>query len=908
MKGVFQVFLPSALIALVCLSLTAQAPYKSSIAASDVAIELPANSGAAALWQTLKKLHTRASLIMITAHPDDEDGGMLTYESRGQGARVALLTLNRGEGGANVMSSDYFDALGLVRTEELLAADRYYGVDQYWTRVVDYGFSKTMDESISKWTRDRVLYDVVRVVRIVRPLVITSVFVGGPSDGHGNHQTAGLMAKEVYRLAGDPTVFPEQIGSGLKPWTPLKDYARAPFSRRGNASPMAVNIEIPEGIYDPPLGLNYLQVSREGLGHQKSQNGGTGIPAAGPMPSAYHRFDSRVAAADKEQSFFDGIDTSLAGIASLAKQGDTAFLVNGLNQINADVERALDQFTAAQPDKVAPFLADGLKGTIALIERLSRSDLSEDAKYDIAHELNIKRAQFNDALAEALGIAVRATVAPATETDPRVAMFMGEPDTFRIAIPGQTFGVKVQIVNQSSIPVSLRRVSLKPVKAKWWSISDSKSASGDLSPNQLVTATFRATVAADAGYTRPYYSRPNIEQPYYDILDERYLNLPRSPYPLSASAEMTYNGVPIEVNQVVQTVKRVTGSGQVLEPLVVGPAISVAISPRAGIVPLDSKSFPVDVVVHSNVKGAAKGNVRLELPAGWRSIPESAEFSAAQEGEDHSVTFQVAPGKLAEKSYEITAVASHSGKSYREGYQVTGYNGLRPYFLYTSSTYRTTGVDVKVAPGLNVGYIMGSGDDVPASLEHLGIKVRFLTAADLAGGDLSKYDVVILGVRTYAVRDDLRTYNNRLLDYARSGGVVIVEYNTPEYDHNYGPYPYVMSNNPEEVTDEASQVDILAPANPVFNWPNKITENDFRGWVEERGSKWMQSWDSHYEALLSTHDPDQAQQKGGLLYAKYGKGIYIYNAYAFYRQLPEGVPGAYRIFANMVSLPKNPAR
>ena len=908
MKAVFQVFLPSALIALVCLSLTAQAPYKSSIAASDVAIELPANSGAAALWQSLKKLHTRASLIMITAHPDDEDGGMLTYESRGQGARVALLTLNRGEGGANVMSSDYFDALGLVRTEELLAADRYYGVDQYWTRVVDYGFSKTMDESISKWTRDRVLYDVVRVVRMVRPLVITSVFVGGPSDGHGNHQTAGLMAKEVYRLAGDPTVFPDQIRAGLKPWTPLKDYARAPFPRRGNTSPLAVNVQIPEGIYDPSLGLSYLQVSREGLGHQKSQNGGTGIPAAGPMLSTYHRFDSRVAAADREQSFFDGIDTSLAGIASLVKQGEATFLVDGLKQINGDVERALDQFTAAQPDKVAPFLANGLKGTIALLERLSRSDLSEDAKYDMAHELNIKRVQFNDALAEALGIAVRATVAPATEPDPRVAMFNGEPDTFRIANPGQTFGVKVQIVNQSSVPVSLRRVSLKPVQAKWWSISDAKAASGDLSPNQLVTATFRATVAGDAGYTRPYYSRANIEQPYYDILDERYLNLPRSPYPLSASAEMTYNGVPIEVNQVVQTVKRVTGSGQVLEPLVVGPAISVAISPRAGIVPLDSKTFPVAVVVHSNVKGASKGDVRLELPTGWRSMPESAEFSAAQEGEDHPVTFQVTPGKLAEKSYEITAVASYSGKSYREGYQVTGYNGLRPYFLYTSSTYRTTGVDVKVASGLNVGYIMGSGDDVPASLEHLGIKVSFLTAADLAGGDLSKYDTIILGVRTYAVREDLRIYNNRLLDYARNGGVVIVEYNTPEYDHNYGPYPYVMGNNPEEVTDEASQVDILAPANPVFNWPNKITENDFRGWAEERGSKWMQSWDSHYEALLSTHDPDQAPQKGGLLYAKYGKGIYIYNAYAFYRQLPEGVPGAYRIFANMVSLPKNPAR
>ena len=907
MNRVSAVFATATTVGLVCWSLNAQAPYRSSIAASDVAIELPVNSGAVALWQSLKKLRTRASLIMITAHPDDEDGGMLTYESRGQGARVALLTLNRGEGGANVMSSDYFDALGLVRTEELLAADRYYGVDQYWTRVVDYGFSKTMDESLSKWTRERVLFDVVRVVRMVRPLVITSVFVGGPSDGHGNHQTAGLMAKEVYRLAGDPTVFPEQIKAGLKPWTPLKDYARAPSSRQGSASPLVVNLEIPESLYDPSLGLNYFQVSREGLGHQKSQNGGTGIPAAGPMISAYHRFDSRVAAADKEQSFFDGIDTSLTGIASLAKQGDSAFLVRGLKQINADVEKAMDQFSASQPDKVGPLLASGLKGTIALLDRLSRSNLSEDAKYDIAHELNIKRAQFNNALAEALGIAVRATVAPATDPDPRLAMFMGEPDTFRIAIPGQTFGVKVQIVNQSSAPVSLPRVSLKPAEARWWSISDAKPTASELSPNQLVTATFRATVAADAGYTRPYFSRPNIEQSYYDI-DERYMNLPRSPYPLSASVEMSYDGVPIEVEQVVQTVRRVTGSGQVLEPLVVGPAISVAISPRAGIVPLDSKSFPVTVVVHSNVKGSAKGTLRLELPSAWRSSPESADFSAAQEGEDHAIAFQVTPVNLAEKSYEITAVANHSGKTYREGYQVTGYNGLSPNFLYTPSTYRTTGVDVKVAPGLKVGYIMGSGDDVPASLEHLGIKVSFLTAADLAVGDLSKYDEIILGVRTYAVRDDLRTYNNRLLDYSRNGGVVIVEYNTPEYDHNYGPYPYVMGNNPEEVTDEASKVDILAPANPVFNWPNKITESDFRGWVEERGSKWMQSWDSHYEALLSTQDAGQAPQKGGMLYAKYGNGIYIYNAYAFYRQLPEGVPGAYRIFANMVSLPKNPAR
>src|SRR5690349_24283660 len=255
-----------ALLATGCLF--AQTPYDTAIRPAVSAREIPPNRGSAAVWQSLKKLHTRASLIMITAHPDDEDGGMLVYESRGKGARVTLLTLNRGEGGANVMSSDYFDALGLVRTQELLAAGRYYGVDQYWTRVIDYGFSKTKAESIAKWTHDRVLYDVVRVVRMTRPLVITSVFVGGPSDGHGNYQTAGAMAQEVFKAAADPNVFPDQIKAGLRPWAPLKDYARVPFMRRRGGETLPANVEIPEGTYDPVLGVSYVQLSREGLGYQ----------------------------------------------------------------------------------------------------------------------------------------------------------------------------------------------------------------------------------------------------------------------------------------------------------------------------------------------------------------------------------------------------------------------------------------------------------------------------------------------------------------------------------------------------------------------------------------------------------------------------------------------------------------
>lgn len=279
-----------------------------------------------------------------------------------------------------------------------------------------------------------------------------------------------------------------------------------------------------------------------------------------------------------------------------------------------------------------------------------------------------------------------------------------------------------------------------------------------------------------------------------------------------------------------------------------------------------------------------------------------------KDGEDQSIDFRVVPSDLVEKTYEIAAAANYENREYREGYRLTGYPGLRPYFLYVPSTYRTSGVDVKVAPGLKVGYITGSGDEVPASLQNLGVSVSFLSAINLASADLSGFDVILLGVRAYAVRPDLITHNGRLLDYVRNGGILIVQYNTPEYDKNYGPYPYHMGDEPEEVTDEASRVNILEPRNPVFTWPNKITAADFENWIEERGSKFMTTWDPHYTALLETHDPSQAPQKGGLLYARYGKGIYIYNAYAFYRELPEGVPGPYRLMANMLSLAKNPQR
>jgi len=936
-------------LALAGLRVVAQTPSPAQveIAPTPDAQALEIDRGAAGLWQLLLKLHTRASLIQFTAHPDDEDGGMLAYESRGEGARVILMTLNRGEGGQNAMNDDYWDAMGLDRTMELLAADRYYGANQYWGTEIDYGFSKTKEEALEKWTHERVLSDAVRVIRMTRPLVVTSVFIGGPTDGHGHHQVAGEVAQEVFKAAGDPNAFPEQIKEGLRPWSPLKVYARVPAnairpqgifdSANGQWAPArfqdyvnntwieglpAINVRVPEGTYDSLLGASYSQIAREGWGFQKSQYGGPVITEAGPSSTPYHRFGSLVQSGDEEQSFFDGIDVSLMGIADLAKDGDSAFLRQGLTAINAQVEQAMSQFSADHVEKIAPTLAEGWKATTALIDQVSASNLSDESKYDVLHELRIKQAQFNDALALALGFAIDATVAPspAPAAGAPGAQGGGEgggfgpASSFQFAIPGQNFSVRVHAADQGAEAIELKRIWLEgpPSDAQNaapsddWKIGvDGKTQGGTLSGGSVVDQRFSVTVPDDAAPTAPYFTRPNIEQAYYDLTDARYRNLSFAPYPLSAWAEFTYDGAAVRVAQLVDTISRQTGLGAVKYPLMVTPAISVAISPGAGVVPLGQKQFTLTATIKSEVKGPAQGTVKLDLPEGWRATPTSAPFATALEGDTQSVEFHILPANLAEQEYQVTATATYDGKDYKSGFVTTGYPGLTPYNLYSPAEYRTSGVDVKMASGLNVAYIEGTGDDVPGTLETLGVHVHLLSADEIATADLKKYDVILMGVRAYSVRPELAANNDRLLSYVKNGGVIVVQYQAAgQYRPAFGPYPLTLG--PQIVVDEDSAVQILSPKDPVLSWPNEITADDFKGWYEERGHGFMSDWDAQYDAPFEMHDAGQAPQKGGLLFTRYGKGAYVYLAFALYRQLPEGVPGSYRLMANLLSLPKNP--
>ena len=911
------------------------------------ATSIAPDRGAAGLSRLLRELQTRASLLMVTAHPDDEDGGMLAYETRGQGARGALLTLTRGEGGQNVMSGDLYDALGLVRTEELLIADRYMGVDQYFSRAVDYGFSKTLEEATEKWSHDRVLSDAVRVVRMTRPLVVTSVFVGAASDGHGHHQMAGELAQDVFLAAGDPNKFPEQIREGLRPWSPVKMYARVPIfqttaqgmydyaidkfvpvkffdyitQKSSDVRPEAA-LAIQEGVAAPAAGLTFLQIAREGLGYQRSQNGGGAIPQPAPFASSYHRYGSRVPVEAHEKSFFDGIDVSVNGIADLARPADRhQDLKDGLESIAASAAAALREYRVDRPSAIAPALADGLKATRALIEQVSASAIAEPGKSDVLYELGVKQRQFEKALAASLEISFQTSVAPAAERVGRGrqsaaeaafsagrAGFVGRggAPTFTIAVPGQSFGVDAEIYDQGLENVSVDGVELSAPDGKNWNIRSTGEAAHEVGGGKEAGWRFSVTAPADAALTHPYYSRPNEEQPYYDIRDPRYRNLPFAPYPLAVRAHLSYRGAPFEVAEVVQTTERIPGIGMVQNPLLIGPAISVTVSPSAGAVPIGSKSFAFTCLVHSNVKGPADGVLRLKLPAGWRSAPPESHFAFARDGEDQTAVFSILPDIVKPADYTITAVAEYKGRDYSEGYHLAGYPGLRPYPYYRPATYKAVGVEVKTAPSLTVGFLPGTGDDVPKALEDLGVTVRILAAADLTHGDLAGYDAIVLGTRAYAVRADLKAANGRLMEYVKNGGVLVVQYNLQDFDHDYGPYPFTLGSNPQKVVDETAPVTLLNARSPAFAWPNRITAADFGGWVEERGHGFMREWDPRYTPLLETHDPGQDPQRGGLLLARYGKGFYIYDAFALYRQLPSGVPGAYRILANLVSLGKNP--
>ncbi len=872
-----------------------------AIAVAPGAQTAPQDAGAAGAWQKIQKARTTASVMHTTAHPDDEHGGAITRLSRKDGARLALMTLTRGESGDNAIGAQLFDGLGLIRTEELRVADRYYGVDeQYFTTAVDYGFSKRLEEAFEKWGRDAVLRDVVRVIRMSRPFVLLSRFQGHERDGHGHHQTAGLITQLAFQMAGDPNAFPEQITEGLRPWQPFKVYIGGV---RENEN---WTVRIDSGEYSPLLGDSYDNLARFGLSFQRSQNSGRFTPGAGANYGYYTRVGSRIGGAPKENSIFDGIHTAYSGLYTVLGRRAPEGVVDQLARVDGALGRAATDFKMNDPSAAAP----GLAGALNLIrDAMTRSTGEDEALF----VLRIKEQQIQDALNACLGLELVATAQPAGQPEPAGPMAaFAPPATMAAPVPGQTFEVRARLANRGATAIAPTGITIEA--ATGWQASPGAGATALPSPlaaQQVATARFTATVASDAPIsTKPFFSRSGLHESRYTLADPASFGRAASAAPLVAVARYAIDGVPVTLREVVKRREAKLPYGDMMREVRSVPRLGVTVSPFAAVVPRSSATKRVELqvdVVH-NADAASTGAVTLAMPAGWTSTPAAHPFAFARAGERASYRFTVQAPIIDAKPYTVTAVVTSAGQTYREGYELIDQRDLELRYLYRPSTVEVRGIDVTVLPNLKVGYVMGVGDQVPLGLQQLGAQVTLLGERELASGDLAQYDAIMTGTRAYAVREDLKTYNTRLLDYVKAGGNMIVLYNTSELiPAQFAPFPAENPRNSEEVSEEDSPVEILAPTQQAFRWPNAITKADFDGWVEQRGSKFFSTWDAAYTPMLATFDKGQAPQRGGWLTATHGKGTYTYFAYALHRQLSYGVPGAYRITSNLLALGKRPS-
>lgn len=864
------------------------------------------------LRRSLLALRTTATALHITAHPDDEDGPVLTYLARGLGVSTSLLTINRGEGGADLIAPFFGTALGVLRTLEAEEAVRHYGASQFFTRAADYGYSKRPEEALRKWKEEDLLKDAVRVVREQRPDVVFSRFRGDPLEGHATTYVVERIARLAFEQAGDPSRFPEQIREGLLPWQPKKLYLHAARPDGAPRLPHLATVTVPAGDFDAVLGESYAQLARRGYQMYRTQ----GAFVRQTLPGAFdvgYQLIGRNGSGElpaRERTFFDGIDTRVQGLAAYVTTGGApTWLIDGLKSIDRNIAGAITDLDLLRPEATVPSLLRGLIATRSLIARLDSTGtvFEKRARRIIRDQLERKERQFQEAISLALSLDFRALVLPEKPSTALLAPFFSPP-TLNHATPGATFNVSLRLVNRSDMPV--RALSSALAAPADWTPSVLKPLPVVvLGRNQDAAALWAVAVSPSASPTTINWSRESEEQTAYQIRDETHATRAVPENPLSAVVEVEVSGVRLAMRTTVLVTRPEPLLPPTHPPLTVVPAISVRFASENGVMRDGALSYRVEVIVHGSVNGEATGSVSLGLPPRWTSSPVSAPFTFEREDDERTIEFLVStPEGLKEGDRELTATARYQGRDYSEGYQTITAPDLGRLNLYQPARHRVRTLALNVPPGLRVGYVMGARDAIPQALAQAGIDVELLGSAQLAASDLSAFDAIVVGIRAYAVRPDVKAFNRRLLDYTFRGGVLMVQYQTPEFDDNYGPYPYSMTASPEEVSEEDAGVQILDAGHPVFRAPNPITPSDFDAWVGERGSKFLSAWDPRYVPLLETHDERQSPQRGGLLIAEYGKGTYVYNAYAFHRQLPRGVEGAFRLYVNLLSLGKTRVR
>jgi LmbE family N-acetylglucosaminyl deacetylase len=801
----------------------------------------PPPMNAAEIRLGLEKLNVLGRVLYVAAHPDDENTNLMALFSNGSLYDTAYLSVTRGDGGQNLIGPELGERLGFIRTHELLAARKIDRARQFFTRAVDFGFSKSAPETFRIWDREKILADVVWGIRKWKPDVVVTRFSPEDDKTHGHHTASAILAREAFAAAGDPKRFPEQLAS-FGTWKPARIvWNTSPFffqNRNIPFDPAGLTV-LEAGGFNSLLGKSFTEIAAASLSMHKSQ--GVGSP---PRRGARKEYFKLLEGAPMTDALFDGVDTTWARVPKS-------------EMIAGKVKQLLADFSAADPAASVPKLLE------------LRKELTKDEKNDW---FLAKTTEVDALIVACLAVHIESSTPNA------------------VVSPGQTLPIKLEAINRSKIPVQL-------VEARAPVSGESLRIDTPLTQDQFVATDLSPTVPKEVETTQPYWLRKPAVLGTFTVDDQKLIGLPENPppFPIEVLLRVGDQDIRYLVDTNYRTVDRVIG--EVRQDLVIAPPVFANLQNNVFVFG-DDKPKTVQVRMTAST-GAVRGQLRLDAPKGWRIEPASVPVELKAADAESFATFTVqSPAGRGEGS--LRAIVNVDGHDYSFARERISYQHIGDHTLMPSAEAKIVRADIK-RKGVLIGYIPGAGDDIPQSLQQIGYSVKVLDGSEITAESLKRFDAVVLGIRAYNTQDRIAAWQTELLAYVRAGGVVVVQYNTTDLKtKEIGPAPLEITR--DRVTDENAEVRILAPGHPVLNTPNKIGPDDFKGWVQERGLYFPTKWDASWTPLLSCNDPGEKPLDGGLLVAKSGSGYFIYTGYAFFRQLPAGVPGAYRLFANMVSL------
>ncbi len=876
---------------------------------------LAEDRGATGLGLALRKIGSGVSVLTIVAHPDDENNALHALLSRGLGARVSLVSLTRGGGGQNEIGPELFDGLRILRTEELLTSHRLDAVEQYFGMVSDFGYSFSVEETLEKWDREKTLGEVVRMIRTFRPDVVLTLPPSGAGGGQ-HHQATGRLTHEAFDAAADPDRFPEHAERGLLPWRPHRLLIGGVGG--GSAAASAQTVRIETAVWDPLLGRTYADLGAEARSAHRCQGMGQvrGGPNGFPSVLAETRgaADGTALGPEGTDGLFAGIPTGLERLEAFVAGTPEATVVTRrrLRSFREAVAQATEAFSAVSPSDSLPGLRRALIAFQSLRHENLPEGLTEESRAEIGHRMAPREAQVQEAIALAHGLVVDAVADTGT------------------AVPGGRFGARVSVLGGPAEAATVTGIGIEAPEG--WGVDASPAAAetpsrpgprrralappigpGDLpleTSSSPLRAEFGVSVAENAALSRqPWIDDPDADR--FDPLSAELFGLPARPPQVTARVSFESAGVPVEISTPVEYRYEGPWVGtEKQKEISVLPLASVAVSPEIVVFPRGQNPRRLGVSVVYRGDGAAEFHAALQAPTGWTVAPESIPVAFSGPGEIR-VEFEVsAPAGAADGGYRLAASArpAAGGDAFTETVQEIAYHHIETRYLFRPAEAAARVLDAAVAP-VHVGYVEGVGDEVAEAIAQLGVPLTFLDEAALAEGDLSVFDTIVLGVRAYLARPDLRTHNQRLLDYVAGGGTLLVQYN--KFEFNAGPWgPYPISVGRGRVTDEDAPMRVLIPDHPAFTGPNRIGDSDWAGWVQERGLYFLApGGDPAYRDLLASEDPfeyNAGEKRGILVEARHGEGRWLYLGLGLWRQLPAGTPGAYRLLANLLSLGYQP--